>query len=1349
MKASAILIELDLANTYVDLDKKVVYALKEIYIGTNSYKILTKECSKVPEKSKFFDFDNQFNLSTEKTSAFDRDVKRYATSFDKMISLHKKVIKYQKLIPKAKETATRLHKDITDYNEQSFKQFLTEAKLYEINRLKKFNNITYMEFKKKFAKSEEKGKDELNNQIPLGASEEAPGQNCVHIKTVYKSAISGFYWIKPECTKEPIKVWCDFSIYDTAVDIYVFSDFITTPNPEISYLNIEDNVSIGYQCAKLGLKPLEIKSVDIAKRTVDILQFLGYDLALPHVVPLGYDYECKTRRGCSQEFNSFTKKNTQSINSYFDKVQGELNLPGTMAGVGFGKIRSLKVFDPKKTKITALICSTNKTRPNPNKDPKFIDCNTKLTGNTDLFKPNSERLVFCESNCLNSEGAIYGDIKYDGKSVICKAAIHMGAVGSKGGLVKIKVLGKNQDAKSYASKNGITSEKNPSVDGSLSFTFAKYTPDCPIFEFKELARREKYELPDPASFSSFMETSVTVEGVSLKDFDGVDLQDLKAAGITISGQKAFIQGDPSFDNAKPSSDKEVYRFSQQWQGKLKSKVDLPTNIDKQMKDLTSNNSKKAFKAGSSAVKDALSSSRSALKNMTKDLTESIQQQNQEEKAKEENKEQPEDTNEEGKQPGNNIQTNDKKEILKEEQKKLSPSPDPEIIEEKSEKPDPSVDCSPNTNTGSERIERVFDQAYRNRYHGTEKQIEVIRKDLNNFRKEFSWTQEGGELANMDLFRIFRNTSKLMAYVKKKLQQLLLDANGRRHTTLRVHDRWLSRLIALTKYNTFGIDKQMNINDIFITQNLKLVSSSSDTKSAPEWKFYNTNIKSRSSAVGLQGAYKPRKGLIASSLILKDKHVYDFTFNVDILVPARTGSCGVIFRKKSNFSYYAFIIDLDRKSKAIYKVYMGRETLLTELNDGGIMANNWHSIKVKAMANHVTIAFKDLESNTPGGEMHLYDSTFSSGDVGVFSTNMDSVYFDNIKLDSNSCWSPWETRSNLQIITSTVNFYNEDFKGSLQSKYIVNDPEDASGSPSEFKFGVLPTGVKFLEQNSLIADKGLNRRPSFIINSKVNFATGTFKTRFVADTQGGTIYLIFKYLRTVSKTGEINESFYSFEFNDLGKPKGLGNYYSLRKYENGKFEVLKNVLSLNPQLMSKMSLGYIKGTPIETTIAVKDETITVLVSFNNQPVAQVLEARDHVYLRYGAIGFGTFAAKAKLFELSTAPFKVTISQAMINSYIKSPALKPLSIDANNNSISNPTGIADVLGAINQISSSAIETESLTGVSSTSEKNCSEPGKPDQEIDEFKVCLTNKTNSQRTMYCHNVFPHMDKHLCLVSL
>ena len=56
-----------------------------------------------------------------------------------------------------------------------------------------------------------KNKDDKDVK-PIGVHSSNPAKNCHFIKEKYIYKKSGFYWLKPECSKQPIRVFCDFEV---------------------------------------------------------------------------------------------------------------------------------------------------------------------------------------------------------------------------------------------------------------------------------------------------------------------------------------------------------------------------------------------------------------------------------------------------------------------------------------------------------------------------------------------------------------------------------------------------------------------------------------------------------------------------------------------------------------------------------------------------------------------------------------------------------------------------------------------------------------------------------------------------------------------------------------------------------------------------------------------------------------------------------------------------------------------------------------------------------------------------------------------------------------------------------
>jgi hypothetical protein len=88
----------------------------------------------------------------------------------------------------------------------------------------------------------------------IGSSEMTAAQDCESIKKSYPHKISGYYWVKPECSSKARRAYCDFSKGKGTL-YYYFGEF--NEGKDIRGL-IKSNVDIQYICAKEGLEPVEI-----------------------------------------------------------------------------------------------------------------------------------------------------------------------------------------------------------------------------------------------------------------------------------------------------------------------------------------------------------------------------------------------------------------------------------------------------------------------------------------------------------------------------------------------------------------------------------------------------------------------------------------------------------------------------------------------------------------------------------------------------------------------------------------------------------------------------------------------------------------------------------------------------------------------------------------------------------------------------------------------------------------------------------------------------------------------------------------------------------------------------------
>ena len=76
---------------------------------------------------------------------------------------------------------------------------------------------------------------------------------CSQIKEVFTNKFSGYFWIKSECQKTPLRVYCDFDIGKGVFYAYLGKTLVKEYVKEINSLE-----KAQYFCAKIGLEPLEV-----------------------------------------------------------------------------------------------------------------------------------------------------------------------------------------------------------------------------------------------------------------------------------------------------------------------------------------------------------------------------------------------------------------------------------------------------------------------------------------------------------------------------------------------------------------------------------------------------------------------------------------------------------------------------------------------------------------------------------------------------------------------------------------------------------------------------------------------------------------------------------------------------------------------------------------------------------------------------------------------------------------------------------------------------------------------------------------------------------------------------------
>jgi hypothetical protein len=463
-----------------------------------------------------FDFEVQFNQDVAFTKDFNQALDKFSIAAEKMNSLYSKMNDDSTMMEKLKDKAQKDKLKLDIAGKYISENATDKLQDFNTNALEEKPSPVLVDLAKKYCPlSEVNALTENDSGSPKLGTQKAPAKDCLHIRLASPNANSGFNWIKPECAEKPIRVYCDFNLEGSALDIFIESNDDPEPDPDLSSVNPENELDIREVCAKRGLEPIEIKSGEMLNRIGLILKSNGYKLKDGKVIPIGVDYGCNKEK-CSDNFNSFNKVSTIPINTFAKAVSlspsNKPNFVGyaesslTALGTGDGDKNKqgliLFKFPATGSKLAGIICSTNHSA-ETHKDANILKltCDMNVSNNGEMFQTNREILVQCPEQCNLGIGEIYGNKRYHGSSVICKSAIHSTMLLAEGGKVYINVLPAKDDGYDTYDENGISS-KQKKADAEPSFIFTKYTPECPKDTISQMRKNHpKNDKVEDKSFS--------------------------------------------------------------------------------------------------------------------------------------------------------------------------------------------------------------------------------------------------------------------------------------------------------------------------------------------------------------------------------------------------------------------------------------------------------------------------------------------------------------------------------------------------------------------------------------------------------------------------------------------------------------------------------------------------------------------------------------------------------------------------------------------------------------------------------------------------------------------------------
>lgn len=273
-----------------------------------------------------------------------------------------------------------------------------------------------------------------------GDSSSYPAEDCSVIKNLKENVDSGFYWIKPRCASEPLRVFCDMN---SGSSIYIWNGNLSREPDQLITNEINSVEDIRYHCAEVGLEPLILRSKNQLSSLILALKKIGFSLNGKINIPLAYDYSCD-HGGCSGKFHDLLNGSIDLTTLIYLKTSESPDSTKNRqtAGISYDD-GSFKFFNLESSDISAIACSTNSNENDVAVPYLNITCET--TALEDHFNSivNTNILVLCPAGCDTerfSHIPVYGSKGvYSDNSSICRAAIHSNVIDTKGGIVNVAI----------------------------------------------------------------------------------------------------------------------------------------------------------------------------------------------------------------------------------------------------------------------------------------------------------------------------------------------------------------------------------------------------------------------------------------------------------------------------------------------------------------------------------------------------------------------------------------------------------------------------------------------------------------------------------------------------------------------------------------------------------------------------------------------------------------------------------------------------------------------------------------------------------------------------------------------
>jgi hypothetical protein len=1084
------------------IEEKFVYGIKNISLHTGGRYLRRDPCKNILLESNKFEIIDVSVLDEVTGNEFKKSKAQLHRTRTKLRLVESLFTKIPDTLLSLKESSVSIGEKIHNVSEKFLEMQL---------RLKNFESFLTQEKMRIFT---------------IATSEHFPANDCAHIIKAFPSKRSGMYWIKNECMPKAQRVYCDFDSFENkgGLDYLIFNDDVPINTPiRYKFKNHED---LKFKCYELGMEPLEIKNEKMIKNIYHLLKLFKYDLNSEYIIPIAYDYNCEVSK-CSKIYKSLNDVNSGDVSDFIQKLNeesgstfsnlfsGVSNLSDNSFNIAaFGKTGHIVFEKLVSSKISAIICSTNKTGSKIKKNFIDIDCETNLK--SEKFSSNevfSILRVNCPSDCAKIKSAkVFGSDIYTDNSSICRAAVHAGAKkDDEESVVEIqfqpgrdKYLGVdryNIASLDYADK------------WNRSFSIKKYNPVCPIESLKEYNPADSMEDGQEHNLS-FMEVGVEENlnfGDELKNLtlsqdsmeNKLELQELRhetndlnnlsfnsnlnsileeklkekeliiRLNKVISDYSSLVEQDRSLLSNKKHRNLvnqlgNIFRFLQsKSQSNSESENGDNLNINLKARDSILNKSNFRGKEKSKNKLKNLISTKNSIVSTTSNM------------------------NREKIGPGvlqkmrllgltSSIRTNSNTNFISRDnlsninfinnnnnnailhnnmfsaldlQKTLKTAQEKLLQQNEVEKLKNFLNFEPPKSHSTTEVALSYVSV---QFASEKKQVSEVKKVSDEFKVIIGKTKiETDKLINDKNTGLISQEERLKEF-KTKLEiigKAIYEIDRKIQNKVKQIEFKVKEAKSKIIYfnNRQSFTEEYNLQDI--NENWFQYASKEGKDTAPTWGYYQYFLNGHYKVIEHKGNFRDNRS--GAHLILKNKDYYDFELKCSFLLKDNN-TFGIAFRYKDPFNYYIFeVSNQDKGVKRIRKYIGGLAHDIDTKNDGGFLQDTWYNVKIRGQQSvfHVYMSDyngEDLESHYEL-QFKFTDNELVHGSVAFASNGMNYLLIDNINVNSLECTNFDDGGSGKVLaIPPTCSRFQETFRNGFDYRWKFIDPLESVDGPGFWK-----------------------------------------------------------------------------------------------------------------------------------------------------------------------------------------------------------------------------------------------------------------------------------------------------------